>query len=120
MRISDWGSDVCSSDLAGIRSAAVEATVKYIVDTGEKRLIYRPSQAGRDDSVWAGRYEDRRVAIEDARDIAGAPDIDRQGFALVRSETAVTDFFDDGQVAAVWGPEEIGSASCRERVCQYV
>lgn len=86
-------------------SAELHAKVKYIADTGEKRLIYVPSEAGQDNSKWAGLYEDHDVAIHNGRD-SGAPfDIDVQGFALVPQHSAVADFFDDGEVAGVYEPE---------------
>ena len=86
-------------------AGTVAAKVKYIADPGTDRLVYTPSEAGKDNSVWAGSYEDRTVVLEDARAIADTLDIDRQGFALVRNETAVADFFDDGEIARVWEPE---------------
>src|SRR3546814_5277775 len=35
MRISDWSSDVCSSDLVGFQNQAVFATERHIAHTGE-------------------------------------------------------------------------------------
>src|SRR3546814_5196706 len=75
MRISDWSSDVCSSDL--IRDAmAVTAQ-----DLGA---------AGRDNSF---------------------------GWGLVQAKAALDEL--DGAGTPPPG-DEIGRASCRERVCQYV
>src|SRR3546814_2859335 len=79
MRISDWSSDVCSSDL----------------------------DAGRADEHFT------RIAAEMARDLRRdlldrfAPAIAGEGVAVARV---------DDQRATL----EIGRASCRERVCQYV
>src|SRR3546814_2902118 len=74
MRISDWSSDVCSSDL--------------IVD-----------------------------ALDPLGKHPAAPRIKRCGFGMIAR--------DDGarvarQFGGVRAREEIGRASCRERVCQYV
>src|SRR3546814_1692693 len=83
MRISDWSSDVCSSDLPGNRG----------------------DQAGE---------HDQRIAIEISRlnllrgDCAAPND---PGGAI-GAETV-----DQADVAAL--PEQIGKASCRERVCPY-
>ena len=54
-----------------------------------------------------GTYEAVPVVIEDARHLAIPPSIDREGFALARSPTAVTDFFDPAAVAARYYPEVI-------------
>ncbi len=81
-----------------------QATVKYIIDQGEDRLIYIPSEAGQDNSKWAGMYEDRTVEVLDGRTADGLT-LDTAGFELVEQPTAVTDFYDDGQVSGVWEAE---------------
>src|SRR3546814_3994425 len=88
MRISDWSSDVCSSDLpnrAGHRAAPV-AALREIV-------------------VVADRAHQR---VPRGRDMLDAPFGDRR-----LSRKAVAGKRRDHEV-------EIGRASCRERVCQYV
>lgn len=85
----------------------VEAKVKYITDTGDKRLIYVPSEAGQDNSKWAGLYQDHTVEIENGRNIPESFDLDRQGFMLVDQPTRVTDFFNDQQIADIYEPEVI-------------
>ena len=85
--------------------ASVKAAVKYITDTGEKRLIYVPSEAGQDNSKWAGRYEDRDVDITNARDLPQPFDLDTAGFALTPQTSAVTDFYDDAQLERVYEAE---------------
>src|SRR3546814_1576791 len=76
MRISDWSSDVCSSDLvhcrcgSGRRAAAVNS---WLLTTSPRKL---------------GRLTPWRVSLSAERGLAYCP--------------------------------EIGRASCRERVCQYV
>src|SRR3546814_17706714 len=97
MRISDWSSDVCSSDLAG--------------------------QFAKEDPAWIlvhHRRAARRVGaqiVEDAlhRRLAGLE------FAAVEQQLADADI-----IAAVLAvvtdtqDRQIGRASCRERVCQDV
>jgi hypothetical protein len=100
-------SDIRGNTSTNARPAMTRAKVKYIIDPGTDRLVYVPSEAGRDNSVWAGRYEDREVEIVDARPNAGDFTLDGAGFELVAQPTAVTDFYDDGQVADVWEPEVI-------------
>src|SRR3546814_2095128 len=92
MRISDWSSDVCSSDLTGRGGAhpSVEADAR---DLGFAMVVVL-----RIDAASVGRPLDRVDAIIP---IGGQA-------ALARS-------------VAVHNVElEIGRASCRERVCQYV
>src|SRR3546814_4085038 len=78
MRISDWSSDVCSSDLYGVTFDLVERDDKGEPETGA-RLI-------------------QELLNQEQVDVVFGPSL--SGVAL--------------QVA------QIGRASCRERVCQYV
>ncbi len=43
-------------------------------------------------------HEAHKVAIHDARPVAGAVSLDANGFALVNHRSAVRDFFDDEEV----------------------
>ena len=83
----------------------VRADVKYMKDSGEKRLIYIPSEAGQDNSKWAGRYEDRKVEIRNARLTATAFELDDAGFAITPQVSAVDDFYDDTQISDTYEPE---------------
>src|SRR3546814_14580874 len=106
MRISDWSSDVCSSDL-GIDLHLVEGA---LLEAGEG------SDAERADRI-AGRSR-RVVADDEAAQRAGAADLgpahdgcDRAADRTVDGEPA---FPDQGRARG------IGNASCRERVYEYV
>src|SRR3546814_14760087 len=94
MRISDWRSDVCSSDLKG----------KNIVSSPQARAFYDalPDQAKFPDmtAIW---HEQQRAIAEGKSD----------------TMTFVRGLADSvgREVARV---KEIGRASCRERVCRYV
>src|SRR3546814_19408630 len=104
MRISDWSSDVCSSDL----SVAI-----CDVERAKNRLVLI--------CMGLAHVEDRledfaRDLDHAARGLIGllvAHEIDRFGIEIdtrhliARGDRAVMD-------------REIGRASCRERVCQYV
>lgn len=92
--------DAPNSDTDGLRAA-----VKYMTGTGEKRLIYVPSEAGRDNSKWAGRYEDREVLIHDGRLSAEGFELDVQGFTLIPQSSSVADFYDDDEVTRIYEPE---------------
>src|SRR3546814_16772707 len=87
MRISDWSSDVCSSDLAlSGANGGLAVTLEY--------------DAGATVEGGADRMSEQFAALLGA--VLGAPDSE----------------LDDPDIV---GPrEQIGRASCRERVCQYV
>lgn len=57
---------------------------------------WREDQAGRDL---------RPVLIRNARAIGAPPSLDREGFALVRDPTAVSDFYDEDEIRRVYYPE---------------
>src|SRR3546814_10637048 len=87
LRISDWSSDVCSSDLLISSSGTDESnnmgTTMTAASTNAKAPISRRRARPRSSLAWASLDKEVR-------------DVDRR-------------------------PEsEIGRASCRERVCQYV
>src|SRR3546814_13875018 len=92
MRISDWSSDVCSSDLPGRYST--------LVAMGLNDRISSVRAVSRDARVDDNRYAPDPDAVYDNRRRGG----ERLYQANVTSSRAV----------------EIGSAACRERVCQYV
>src|SRR3546814_6061405 len=102
MRISDWSSDVCSSDLRP-----------------GPRLI-EPPAARTEIDPWSGTILDRgERRIDDIRphDHTGAP-TERgivDGAVLIARETA-----DVQRFQRPYSRREIGRASCRERVCQSV
>src|SRR3546814_3540200 len=94
VRISDWSSDVCSSDLA----APVGPGLILVVDDEA------PVRALTQEILQANGYR-----VETAE--SGA-----QALRMLEHETyslVVTDL-------RMPGVSEIGRASCRERVCQYV
>src|SRR3546814_1996117 len=84
MRISDWSSDVCSSDLP-VRAAAVAARYAEAFP-----LAYRTDYGAAEAAIDIGHM--RRIVVGEAADT---------GHAQAHRD-------------------EIGRASCRERVCPYV
>src|SRR3546814_8104648 len=84
MRISDWSSDVCSSDLrfTGHNDFGI---VDHFVDVGDGQKIHIPLRVIQNDG-----------GAEVMLTLFRQPGMDAEKFA------------------------EIGRASCRERVCQYV
>src|SRR3546814_13429090 len=116
MRISDWSSDVCSSDL-DTSAYDVDANLVRSVQQLKRRLLEdRPLHAA-------------RVDLGDARDLAlDARSVD----AIVTSPPYLNaiDYMRGHRMSLVWLGyrldelrtirSKIGRASCRERVCQYV
>ncbi len=56
-------------------------------------------------NVRTGEFRDIPVTLKDARRLAEKPALDREGFALGRFETGVTDFYDDDQITGIYYPE---------------
>src|SRR3546814_1656144 len=117
MRIRDWSSDVCPSDLsdvvvdvlaevahrqlAGLAVVPLEREVEFLrLQRLQPRIALRAGTA-----LVAGKLVDGLAALDvvplrtaDAVAVAGAQD----------------------HAVGQFQPEELGRASCRERVCQYV
>src|SRR3546814_13787776 len=100
MRMSDWSSDVCSSDLIVVAEAGGMAGGPVRVEA-----IHLA------DVVIAGKLVQQGDIIGLAL-VADFLEMGEVGRVAV-AETAP-------QFAAAGAQQEIGSASCRERVCQYV
>src|SRR3546814_8122775 len=99
MRISDWSSDVCSSDLRGTASTRERtAAVRYGSTVGDGGA-YR---------VYANGYDREGLPGGSAADVPDGGKGIRAGFRADSGGEA------DGFTF------QIGRASCRERVCQYV
>src|SRR3546814_15192612 len=116
MRISDWSSDVCSSDLLEARTArrfaqrnAVDADLDFddVLDAvrgaAVELLLLDPARRGRD----VGRVA-ADTGAETLEAAAGARAVDLRRLVPRRL----------GELFADRG--EIGRASCRERECTYV
>ena len=83
---------------------AVRAAMNYLVNDGRRPAAYIPDAA--DGEVRrTGTYQEYPVTIYDGRPHAAALSLDREGFALERHETAVSDFFDPTQVRELYYPE---------------
>lgn len=82
-----------------------EAVVNYLVP-GVEKPVYVASEAGADAALnISARFEPRRVAVADARELDPPPGLDREGFALVPHETAIADFYDLAGVRAAYERE---------------
>ena len=83
---------------------AIEASVNYILDNGEKLFTYTGGP-GSLDVRTGGTPDPHRVTIRNAR-LPGEPfALDREGFRFVRHDTKMRDFFDEDEVRSVYYPE---------------
>jgi len=85
-------------------STPVLGQVNYLAPSDAKPAIFIDQDGTRHvrDDV---RYETRTVRVRDGRPAADGYSLDRNGVRLVRHDTAVADFYDDAEVAAVYFPE---------------
>src|SRR3546814_13846153 len=111
MRISDWSSDVCSSDLAG------QQFIEVVQAAGDQVLHAVLAFEHTVDAEHAG-IEQFAALLE--REIVPDDDVDQAGFVLAGEKGDAA----GGLWALAHGDQtgvadKIGRASCRERVCQY-
>src|SRR3546814_16167078 len=109
MRISDWSSDVCSSDLAmsatkGRSSGRVSMLIATLIAAGE--LKAGDISAARDAVATAGGTAGAAGWL----DMGKAADLAISGLDRPAARAALEDLL----------PREIGRASCGGRVCEYV
>src|SRR3546814_17398372 len=102
MRISDWSSDVCSSDLPPLPGGLPESLMSII----------EMAEAANPD-VLANTY-DELAAQRSVREVEGEllPSVELPGSVGYQHERT-------SRTSAGRTAEQIGSASCRESVCQY-
>src|SRR3546814_1003693 len=98
MRISDWSSDVCSSDLT-TATVGLSATIP-LYQGGLPAAEVRRANALESQALEQTLFVERRVVAEV-----------RAAYSRFQATQVV---IQSSQAA------EIGRASCRERVCQYV
>src|SRR3546814_21189259 len=123
MRISDWSSDVCSSDLRGAKAAGVATIYQHIplvptLSALENILL--------DEGGWRRRRADARariVALVASLGTPFPPDTPVGELPIgARQLVAITQALASGAAIVVMDEPtaEIGRATCRERVCQDV
>src|SRR3546814_3885724 len=111
MRISDWSSDVCSSDLRdevradALRTVISDNRLRQADERGLHRAVAATTHAGKD-APYRADVDDRRTRLHHAH--GGAAKTER------RLQTELNGLVERGIV------NQIGRAACRERVCQYV
>lgn len=83
---------------------SVTATVNYIARTVDKPYVHTAALTGGLPRYFAD-FESHNVTIRNARPNTGHLSLDREGFALVRHESTVADFYDDTSVKSHYYPE---------------
>src|SRR3546814_4756338 len=121
MRISDWSSDVCSSDL--VAESEVEAAMLAMMHNRRLgHLLDIGTGTGRMAEIFAPTA--RHVTALDR-----SPDMLRIARAKLADQPVPIDLVqadflnlpvEDAAIDSIVIHQEIGRASCRERVCQYV
>lgn len=89
---------------AGIASHNLTAKLHYLKRSAEKPAFYRidpPLGVPQ----WNGIDDPRDVWIEDARGRESQFTLDRNGFALIKAPTKVSDFYDPDEIKRVYYPE---------------
>src|SRR3546814_11686604 len=102
MRISDWSSDVCSSDLLALiekRLGEKWQILEYQITTYENESVVQAIH----DALSKCRLQEGPLAYERQDGVT------RMHISFCDTPTRHREFL-----------EQIGRASCRERVCQYV
>src|SRR3546814_12830772 len=109
MRISDWSSDVCSSDLRRLTAPHRDQQVvenRHALEELRRLIGARDAGARHPMGAPAGQVALAEVHAARIRSVEASNEIERSGL----SRTVRTDAAGD----------QIGRASGRERVCQYV
>src|SRR3546814_13653561 len=124
MRMSDWSSDVCSSDLLDLkRLAELHLSPTQVLAVIQADNINVPGgavEAGtrRFNIKTSGSYHSVQQVLDTVIAGNGAQAVHVADVASVRWDAGPLDYVArfDGKRAVY----EIGRATCRERVCQYV
>src|SRR3546814_4528831 len=124
MRISDWSSDVCSSDLKHLDDATIASFQRELATMGYKFQFitlagFHALNYGMFDLAYgyARNQMSAFVNLQQAEFAAA-----ERGFTAVKHQREVGTGYFDSVTQTIQGSNsaQIGRASCRERVCQDV
>lgn len=85
---------------------AIEASLNFMLRPKEKPQVFMSANHA-NANQRTGEFRMTSLRISDARHLQPSPTLDREGFALVESETAVADFFDKTAIEQVYYPEVV-------------
>lgn len=83
----------------------MKGLLQFTVPTGEKLVTQVSETGGGRTDPKTGSYEMKEITIHDGRPTADQLDMEVQGYAFLKYDTAVTDFTDDDQVREIYYPE---------------
>jgi hypothetical protein len=83
----------------------VEGSLLYLIPKAEEPGTTGSPDPSPDATGGQGRSRRYSMPIRDARPISKELSLDREGFVLVRNRTAVTNFYNEQEVRAVYYPE---------------
>ena len=92
--------------MSGLPLPTIEASLTFVVRSDEKpRVLMSANHAEANTRI--GECRSVPVTISDARGLPEPPTLDREGFALVRHETRVIDFYDAKAIEEIYYPEVV-------------
>jgi hypothetical protein len=83
---------------------SITAPLNFLVPMAEKPVAYN-YEPPPGVPVRTGESEEHWVKIRDARPLIGQLSLDREGFVLLRHQSAVQNFYDEEEIARVYYPE---------------
>jgi len=90
--------------LAATDLGVVVAQLNFLVPMAEKPVAYN-CEPPPGVPVRTGKREEHRVSIRDARPLIGQLSLDKEGFVLLRHQSAVKIFYDEDEILSVYYPE---------------
>ncbi|HUO01840.1 MAG TPA: CmcJ/NvfI family oxidoreductase, partial [Rhizomicrobium sp.] len=87
------------------KAASVMATLHYLARTERKPYLYMYEPPEGVPPMWGELNTVTNVVVHNARRLDSPPSLHEQGFQFHIQETAVTDFYDERQIAEVYYPE---------------
>ena len=90
--------------LAVAELKSVLAPLSFLVPMAEKPVAYNYTPPP-GVPVRTGKSEDHWVRIRDARPLIDQLSLDREGFVLLRQQSAVKNFYDEDEIKSVYYPE---------------
>src|SRR3546814_12543876 len=113
MRISDWSSDVCSSDLPGIGPEIISSLLNFYAEPESRRIANQLADEMKIEDV---------VHVVQESPVSGLTIVFTGSLATMTRDEAKAKAESIGAKASgsVSPKTKIGRTSCRERGCQYV